>query len=395
MAGIGEATAIVATIEVGFSLAKTLIAVVSDYKSAREDISSVATEIDATLNQAAELDTLVKNNATTRRLNDRGLKLAEKCKLDSTRVVEKLMRLLTKAGVPEDQPSTIEPEDIEVNKFSRAAWVFLKPQILVIQRELNSIRLQILLAHTCIDAESAPSEKDRVAASKLIPGLRRSRQLACRLVREAQIQSDKANESAMSNRGMDLESAPGTSGVSSPPARRGSRAMNDARIGYSTRPPGRENVAPQTQILHHIALDDSDTDQVAAEIRLELNRELLADLENKVKEQDAIKAHEKRLRDEAVERYKQDTRERLTTMKERSAATRQRLHSAFTSELPDSEVQSFLDAQHQQELHDDFVELMIDQYKAPPLDIHHKQDDDALSRHAESSRDSTKRYGST
>lgn len=46
MAGIGEATAIAASIEIGSSLAKTLVAVVSDYKSAREDISCVATEVE-------------------------------------------------------------------------------------------------------------------------------------------------------------------------------------------------------------------------------------------------------------------------------------------------------------------------------------------------------------
>jgi hypothetical protein len=196
----------------------------------------------------------------------------------------------------------------------------------------------------------------------------------------------------MSNRGMDLQSAPGISGIFSPPAHRGSTAINGARNSNSRRPPGREDVVPQTQAPHRNALNDSDTDQVAEEIRRELEQELLTKLENKVKERDAMRASEKRLRDEAVERYKQDTRERLSTMKERSAATRQRLHAAFTSELPDSEVQSFLDAQHHQELHDDFVELMIDEYKVPALDIQHKQDIDILSRHAESSRDSTKRY---
>lgn len=46
MAGIGEATAIAASIEIGSSLATTLVAVVSDYKSAREDISCVATEVE-------------------------------------------------------------------------------------------------------------------------------------------------------------------------------------------------------------------------------------------------------------------------------------------------------------------------------------------------------------
>jgi hypothetical protein len=393
MAGIGEATAIAATIQLGFSLAKTLVAVVGDYKSAREDIGNVATEVGATLNHAAELDAVVKNNASTRRLNDRGLKLAEKCKIDLTRIVEKLIRLLTKAGIPEHQPHTIEPEDIEVSKFGRASWIFLKPQITVIQRELNSVRLQILLVHTCIDAESAPSEKDRASASKKIEGLKRSRQLALRLVRDAQVQSDKAEEIARSNRGIDLQSAPGMSGVSSPPIRRSSIAMNGTRDVNGNYSYARADIVPQAQLPRHTVMNDSDTEQVAEEIRRELEQELLAKLERKVKEQEAIKAYDKRIRDEAVEGYKQGTRERLSTIKERSAETRQRLHATFTSELPVSEVEKFLDAQNQLELNDDFVELMIDNYKAPPLGPRHVQDVDTLSQHTESSRGSTKRYG--
>jgi hypothetical protein len=394
MAGIGEATAIAASIEIGLSLAKTLIAVVSDYKSAREDISSVATEVDATLNQAAELDALVKNNAHTRRLNDRGLRLAEKCKVDSTRIVEKLIRLLTKAGVPQDRSSTIEPEDIEVSKFGRTAWIFLKPQIVVIQRELNSVRIQILLLHTFIDAESASSARDRATALKLIPGLERSRQRALRMLRLAETQSDKAEGSAMSNRGMALQSAPGTSGISSPPKHQGSR-VKDSKASDSRRLSHRMDVAPQSNLPRLTALNDDDKIRELEELRREVAQELLADVENEVKEQDAAKAHEKRVRDEAVERYKQDTRARLSTMKERSAETRQRLHATFTSELPDSEVQEFLNAQHQQELNDDFIELMIDAYKAPPLEEKPSQDLETLSQRPESSRESTKRYKTT
>ena len=393
MAGIGEATAIAASIEIGLSLAKTLVAVVSDYKSAREDISSVATEVDATLNQAAELDALVKNNDHTRRLNDRGLRLAEKCKVDSTRIVEKLIRLLTKAGVPGDHPSTIGPDDIEVSKFGRAAWIFLKPQIVVIQRELNSVRIQILLLHTFIDAQTASSERDRATALKLIPGLERSRQRALRLLRLAESQSDKAEGSAMSNRGMALQSAPGTSGISSPPTHQASRVRDSRAASNSRRPPGRMDVVPQTNLPRLIALNDDDINQELEELRREVAQELLASVENDVKEQDAARAHEKRVRDEAVEEYKQDTRARLSTMKERTAETRQRLHATFTSELPDAEVQEFLNAQHQQELNDDFVELMIDAYKAPPLEEKPKQDLETLSQRPESSRESTKRYG--
>jgi len=77
-------------------------------------------------------------------------------------------------------------------------------------------------------------------------------------------------------------------------------------------------------------------------------------------------------------------------MKDRVAETRQRLHATFTSELPDSEVDDFLNAQHQKELNDEFVELMIYSYKAPPLEDQHKQDLDTLSQHTGSSRGSMK-----
>ena len=239
------------------------------------------------------------------------LRLAEKCKVDSTRIVEKLIRLLTKAGVPGDHPSTIGPDDIEVSKFGRAAWIFLKPQIVVIQRELNSVRIQILLLHTFIDAQTASSERDRATALKLIPGLERSRQRALRLLRLAESQSDKAEGSAMSNRGMALQSAPGTSGISSPPTHQASRVRDSRAASNSRRPPGRMDVVPQTNLPRLIALNDDDINQELEELRREVAQELLASVENDVKEQDAARAHEKRVRDEAVEEYKQDTRARL------------------------------------------------------------------------------------
>lgn len=386
MAGVGEASAIIGTIHIGFSLARTLIAVVGDYKSAREDINIVATEIDATLKQAAELDTLVSNNTRTRRLNDNGLQLAEKCKVDLTRIVEKLIGELTKAKIPKDQTYTIQPEDIEVGKFTRTAWVFLKPRVKVIQHELNNVRLQILLAHTCIDAESAPKASDRAAASKLIPGLRQSRAMARQMVRKAQNESDKAEESAMSNRGIEVQSAPFESGISIPPARRRLDATRRSRYASS-----RSTAGLPAQSPYGSALDESDTDRLAEEIRRELEQELLAKLEQQVEEQEAKKAYEQRMRDEAVEGYKKDTRDRLSVIKERSAETQRRLLAAFTSELPATEIQDFLDAQHSQELNDEFVQLMIDSYKAPSLSHNSVKDVDTLSQRTGSSHGSTKR----
>lgn len=416
MAGIGEASAVAATIQIGVSLTKTLVAVVSDYRSAREDINNIATEVNATLKQAEELDHIVADNVRTKRLNHRGLQLALKCKTDSERIVQKLIKLLTKAEVPGHELYTFKVEDIEVSKFRSAAWHFWKPKLEVIKRELDSIRIQILLAHICISAKSAPGENERAALENLVPGLQRSRRLAHRLVREAQARSNKAEQSDMSNRGVEPHPAPVSSGLSFPPSHVNHRVerssmpypgvesyytapylsghgFQPASIPYSYHapPPPPPETRPSSPRRRSNSFVDRDTEKLAKELREELEQELLAKLQQKVDEQDAIQALNKKLREEAVEGYKHDTRQRLSAIKERSAETRQRLLSTFTTELPDSEVQTFLNAQHNQELKDDFVELMIDSYKAPNAEFKQGQDFETASQRTVGSRSSTKR----
>lgn len=173
MAGIGEASAIIGVLQVGFSLAVTLQGYVGDYKDAREDIIGLATDIEATLIQVERLTELLKTNKQAKILDDNGVKLAEICRDDSNRIVEKLVKLLTKTGVKDQN---IKTTDIKI--FSRASWLLLKPRVQVAKRELDSIRIQILLALDCIKARAAPTPAERDAANERIPGLARSRQLA-------------------------------------------------------------------------------------------------------------------------------------------------------------------------------------------------------------------------
>jgi hypothetical protein len=51
MAAIGEASAVIGVVQIGFSLARTLNTYIGDYKDSRDSIIGLAAELDATIIQ--------------------------------------------------------------------------------------------------------------------------------------------------------------------------------------------------------------------------------------------------------------------------------------------------------------------------------------------------------
>lgn len=154
-AGVGEASAVISVLQLGFNLATTLNTYIGDYQDAKDDISRLATEVDATLLQVEELNKLLEENKKTKGLSDYGVILAEKCRTDSEKVVKKLLKLLTKSGASLPTSNVIGPKDIDISKFSRATWPLLKPQVEVVKAELERTKIDILLARNCYQAQSA------------------------------------------------------------------------------------------------------------------------------------------------------------------------------------------------------------------------------------------------
>lgn len=371
MAGVGEASAVLSTIQIGFSLAKTLYACVGDYRSAREEIISLATDVEATLTQAQELDQLVASNESHRLLNERGLRLAEKCNNDFRAMVQKLLKLLTKAGVPERQMQAISLNDIDVSKFRRAAWVVYKPEVTVAKRELDRIRITMLIARSCVEAQSASNSADRDAAVSRIAGLERSRMLARRLLREAQAEHQKTAMSTASYSG--VPAAEPVSTRSEPPPQRASSRIGTLSQRQLRRVDGATELvtkptAPASFDGHVVERVTQQVEKDEAQLRSEkeeMRNSILKQLQQDESDRKAREAAETLARDQAVEAYKADVRRRLTATRERSERMRTQLLSTFSHELDDSEVQDFIETQNSQELKDDFVSLMIDKYKAP------------------------------
>ena len=97
MAGIGEASAIIGIVQVGFSLAAALNTYVSEIREAREDILELASDIDSTFLQLQDLGKLIEQNESTKAWSDGGVKLAQKCVTDCQKAVATLRKLLKKS----------------------------------------------------------------------------------------------------------------------------------------------------------------------------------------------------------------------------------------------------------------------------------------------------------
>lgn len=147
MAGIGEASAIISVVQVGFSLATALNSYIADVAYARDDISSLASDIEATFGQLRDLEKLIQKNETTKAWSEDGLRNAEKCVTDCGRIITKLRELLKKSTASLTSKE-VNRDEIDVTKLERARWPFIKPKLEFRQRELQSIKQDIMIAYS-------------------------------------------------------------------------------------------------------------------------------------------------------------------------------------------------------------------------------------------------------
>jgi len=121
MAGIGEASATLSVVLVGLSLVITLNTYLSDLSDARDDISSLVSDIEATLGQLRDLGKLIEKNESTKAWSEDGLRDAQKCVTDCEKIITKLRNLLKK--------STASVTSEEVNERSALRAELTKQRI--------------------------------------------------------------------------------------------------------------------------------------------------------------------------------------------------------------------------------------------------------------------------
>lgn len=147
LAGIGEASSVLAVVQLGFSIATTIFTFFSDVKDANDNIQSLASELDTTSRHLQALSTLIEDNAKTKRWDENGLALAQKCVTDCEKCSKKL-RMLLRQSQPNDDQTLANDDTIQISNFDKVTWPIYKPQFIVLKQELVLIRVDILIAHT-------------------------------------------------------------------------------------------------------------------------------------------------------------------------------------------------------------------------------------------------------
>jgi hypothetical protein len=231
MAGIGEASAIIGIVQVGFSLAAALNTYVSEIREAREDILELASDIDSTFLQLQDLGKLIEQNESTKAWSDGGVKLAQKCVTDCQKAVAKLRKLLKKSTASAISGEVVRDE-IDVTKLERALWPVYKPELLIRKQELRSIKQDILIAYASYNAKAGATELDRKRAKDNLPLLQRTRALVRKQVKDAKDQGRQRGASGRRPTGSMPRAASGPRYAGVRPSRPLSDAGSDDEIIY-------------------------------------------------------------------------------------------------------------------------------------------------------------------
>jgi hypothetical protein len=342
MAGIGEASAVIGVVQIGFSLARTLSTYIGDYKDSRDSIISLAVQLDSTILHVKELNALIRSREAAGSVSEDSRKVAENAVTNSKRLIEKLVKLLTKADLPDDPDAivNIKPGDIDVRTLTRLYWPLVKPQVDVCCAELQSMKTEILLARSCIQAQTGSTPAERAAGEESIVALTKSKLLARRLLKQAKAEEKRA---AMFAQQPDY--------VHRPPS-----GPNGPSVRYPS--------GPYRRGTHDSISDDGrETDLMARDLR----DSILEDLQRKDAERKAKEKAEEAARKLAIENYQQMVKEKLARLQQARDDTTQRMMKIFGPHLDGDLVQKFLDEQQSGQMQDEFGETFLKVGVVPPL----------------------------
>lgn len=365
MEAVGGASAVLAVLQVGFSLARTLSTYIGDYKDARESIISLAGELDTTITQINELNALVENTESAAQLNENSRKLAKQCVDDSDRLIKRLVHLLTKAQLPEDpgQIVIIKPEDISVDRLTKVYWPWVKPQVDVVKSELFVMKQNILLARSCLQSRTGDTPALKSAGEAGIVAHAKSLHLARQVLRRAKAAEQQAQEErirfAMAPQPPETGAHVSEGRVQDGDASRNRPAVARAGSIRSPSPRRRLNLA-SARTAHGGAVDDGEDAELMAQ---DLRKIIVGDIEREQAESARQKDIEDLNKKKAVQAFQTDISNKFAQIQVGIDETRDRLDKAFGAAIEEKKMNDFLEEQRsrqvQNELGKDLGEMLL------------------------------------
>ena len=144
MAGIGEASAIIAVAQFGLKLSKTIFEFAGEVKEAPKEIRRIGRDICTTSERLEEIGRLIDKNATTRLFSDGGIASAVRCSNDCEEIITEVSTLLSKRGWVSGS-AALEKKDLDISLLEALRWPFVRSKLASPQADLEKIKASLSL----------------------------------------------------------------------------------------------------------------------------------------------------------------------------------------------------------------------------------------------------------
>ena len=144
MAGIGEASAIIAVAQIGITLSRTIFEFVGEVKDAPKQVRLIGREICTTSERLEEVGRLVDTNHTRQLFSEGGIASAKRCSNDCDDIITEVSALLAKGGW---KPGSAAPElkDLDVSWLQALRWPLLRLRLAGPQADLEKLKASLSL----------------------------------------------------------------------------------------------------------------------------------------------------------------------------------------------------------------------------------------------------------
>ena len=151
MAGIGEASAIIAVAQVGIKVSKTIFEFVGEAKDAPKEIRRIGRDICTTSERLEEIGRLIDNNHTSRFFNQGGIASAVRCSNDCKEIIAQVNGLLAKGGWVAESAAP-EKKDFDVSLLDSLRWPFVRIKLASPQADLEKVKASLSLLFNSVMA---------------------------------------------------------------------------------------------------------------------------------------------------------------------------------------------------------------------------------------------------
>ncbi|KAF2773840.1 hypothetical protein EJ03DRAFT_69879 [Teratosphaeria nubilosa] len=376
MAGIGEASGILGTIQFGVWLGTTLNTYIADTKDAYEDVQNLAQSLRAMCGNVKDLADLIQKDIDAERAgaplgftsNERTS--ADVCFKQATKLVEKLWKKLSRArakSLPaEEDLARLGASDLDFSLFNTLLWSFTKPGIEQRKAELHYLDLKIMMVKKEYRHPGA-TNVDRSRAAQELGSLKTSKEIALKALEQVKNErkAKKRGRAPSGRKGVNFELHPTyrdrtpssvnsghhCSRWSSSGSQMDNQSDHPAPYGRFGGDEGGYEADFEGTVIRD-GIDREDFVNALERMLPRLHEQVRQEHEQKLAVLKIEEARFERAKNAAVDEWKSRLIHELRSSKHRAEELKKQLQEAFANQVPANQIMKYVDEHQLQMLHE-------------------------------------------